>query len=96
VSRRHQALRFLSKVATFLITRSPVNTVCLKSSFAFDNNALEFISSFDFIMTGSRLILKVDPDSSGNWVDCVTIDNLDLPTGWVDKSRFGISATTGL
>jgi hypothetical protein len=71
------------------------NTVT-QSSFAFDNNALELISSFDFIMKGSRLILKVDPGSSGNWVDCITMDNLDLPTGWVEKSRFGITATTGL
>lgn len=44
---------------------------------------------------GSKLTLEIDETNSGNFFECATIANLDLPSGWLKTSRFGLTATTG-
>lgn len=37
----------------------------------------------------------MDPKNSGEWENCVSINKLNLPAGWVQKSYIGLTATTG-
>lgn len=37
----------------------------------------------------------IDPRNTNEWTLCTTINNLNLPSGWLSRSHIGITATTG-
>eukprot|EP01006_Ploeotia_vitrea_P029875 TRINITY_DN62325_c0_g1_i1.p1 TRINITY_DN62325_c0_g1~~TRINITY_DN62325_c0_g1_i1.p1 ORF type:complete len:422 (+),score=31.84 TRINITY_DN62325_c0_g1_i1:119-1384(+) len=59
----------------------------------------------DFSVTNSsRMLLEfrdnslkvyIDARNTGDFTDCHSIDNLELPEGWHERARIGLSATTG-
>lgn len=40
------------------------------------------------------MVVKIDPQNHGHYVDCLT-ETVALPEGWWDNAYIGISATTG-
>ena len=40
-------------------------------------------------------LLSVDAKNSGDWIECVDLQNLPLPKGWATNAYVGITATTG-
>ena len=42
-----------------------------------------------------RLSVFMDSQNSGDWTECVTVENTQLPEGWLTKAHIGFTATTG-
>jgi mannose-binding lectin 2 len=47
------------------------------------------------ITDGESLKIQIDEHNTGEWFDCVTIDNLGLPVDWLVEAHVGMSASTG-
>jgi len=47
------------------------------------------------IVNDTSLKLAVDPKNSGEWTDCVDLENLALPKGWASSAYVGLTASTG-
>lgn len=59
-----------------------------------DFSALD-ASRAQIIATEKTLKVMVDAKNSGEWVECVVLDKLGLPAGWIKDAYIGITASTG-
>jgi mannose-binding lectin 2 len=59
-----------------------------------DFSALD-ASRAQIIATDKTLKVMVDAKNSGEWVECVVLDKLGLPAGWIKDAYIGITASTG-
>ena len=39
--------------------------------------------------------IQIDAKNQGDWINCVSINNLTLPSNFVNKAHIGITASTG-
>lgn len=52
-------------------------------------------SRVQIMVTETSLKVMVDARNTGEWLECVNLDKLGLPAGWVRDSFIGLTASTG-
>ena len=41
------------------------------------------------------LTIQIDPRGDGDWLDCVSLPDIGLPSGWAKNAHLGLTAATG-